>query len=199
VSTYAGDGGGAGGVGGVGGVGADAAGGCTNFEALSHEQLLAMLRTAQPDLVNSRAAALTAAAAALHSLSDDLHGHLGRLDWSGPAADAFRDWAGRISTATLQLGDYTATAGTGLSHAGDSLQSAISRMPGLPSGDLATVTASRSQGTPPYLSANPLTPAPDYLTPSQATAAQQRITAAHQEAIHQMTRVCTASGVTDVV
>lgn len=164
-------------------------GGCTNFEAMSHAQLLAMVKNAQPSVMTGRGDALNAAAKTLQEISDELHGHIGRLEWSGPASDAFRGWATQISTSTMQLGEYAGTAGSNIKTAGVTLAGVqgAGGIPPLPTADIATVNKRNAQ---------PLTFLPDdqmklhdftWVSALDASAAQTRINNAHQEAIHQMT------------
>ncbi|MDH6112458.1 uncharacterized protein YukE [Kitasatospora sp. MAP12-15] len=164
-------------------------GGCTNFEAMSHEQLLAMVKNAKPAEMTARGDALNAAATTLQQISNDLHSHIGRLEWSGPASDAFMGWATQVSSATLQLSEYAGTAGSNIKTAGVTLAGVqgAGGIPPLPTADIATVNKRNAQ---------PVTFLPDdqmklndftWVSALDASAAQTRINSAHQEAIHQMT------------
>ncbi|MFJ2820936.1 WXG100 family type VII secretion target [Streptomyces toxytricini] len=82
----------------------------TNFEGYTHQQLLAMVKTLNPDLVKTRAAQLIEAAEAITKIGEDLRNHKVK-GWEGEAALAFEQWASRASTATLHLGKYSASAG----------------------------------------------------------------------------------------
>ncbi|MFJ7259414.1 WXG100 family type VII secretion target [Streptomyces globosus] len=82
----------------------------TNFEGYTHQQLLAMVKTLNPDLVKTRATQLIEAAEAITKIGEDLRNHKVK-GWEGEAALAFEQWTSRASTATLHLGKYSAAAG----------------------------------------------------------------------------------------
>ncbi|WP_280726816.1 hypothetical protein [Kitasatospora sp. MAA4] len=155
---------------------------------MSHEQLLAMVQNAQPTVMTGRGAALTEASGTLKSLSDELHTHVGNLDWTGDAGDAFKGWANQVSASTLLLSEYAATAGSNISAAGNTLAGVKGSggIPPLPTTDIQTVNKRNSQPNN-FMPDSTQLSNPHWVTSLQASAAQTRIDNAHQEAIHQMT------------
>lgn len=92
----------------------------TDFEGHSHEQLLAMLASLDPETVKARATRLAEAAAAIREIGDSLKKH--RVDgWEGEAAHAFQDWVNRAGNATLLLGEYGAAGGRWMTQAAQTM------------------------------------------------------------------------------
>ncbi|MEV4194076.1 WXG100 family type VII secretion target [Streptomyces toxytricini] len=100
----------------------------TNFEGYTHQQLLAMVKTLNPDLVKTRSTQLTEAAKAITKIGEDLRNHK-VTGWEGEAALAFEQWASRASTATLHLGKYSAAAGTWMQRASQTMYEVKDNMP----------------------------------------------------------------------
>ncbi|MEU9939642.1 WXG100 family type VII secretion target [Streptomyces lavendulae] len=78
----------------------------TDFEAYSHEQLLAMIASLDSATVVARATQLQGAAIAIKGIGESLRKHQVK-GWEGVAADAFQQWVTRAGNATLRLADYS--------------------------------------------------------------------------------------------
>ncbi|MFG2391287.1 hypothetical protein ACGFYF_20595 [Streptomyces lavendulae] len=78
----------------------------TDFEAYSHEQLLAMIASLDSATVVARATQLQGAAIAIKDIGESLRKHQVK-GWEGVAADAFQQWVTRAGNATLRLADYS--------------------------------------------------------------------------------------------
>ncbi|MFJ4036419.1 WXG100 family type VII secretion target [Streptomyces griseoluteus] len=82
----------------------------TDFESMTHEQLAAMLKSADHESAAHLASKLSKAASTIGKIGDDLMKHVKDLEWQGKAGDSFRDWGGHTASATLRLGDYAGAA-----------------------------------------------------------------------------------------
>ncbi|WP_284578807.1 hypothetical protein [Streptomyces sp. 2P-4] len=88
----------------------------TNFEGYTHQQLLAMVKTLNPELVKTRSAQLIDAAKVIDGIGTALRKHK-VTGWEGKAALAFEQWARQAGNATGALADYSEAAGTWMQHA----------------------------------------------------------------------------------
>ncbi|MFB0629203.1 WXG100 family type VII secretion target [Streptomyces sp. AB3(2024)] len=78
----------------------------TDFEAYSHEQLLAMIASLDSATVVARATQLQGAAVAIKDIGESLRKHQ-VTGWEGEAADSFQEWVTWAGNATLRLADYS--------------------------------------------------------------------------------------------
>ncbi|WP_377269727.1 WXG100 family type VII secretion target [Peterkaempfera sp. SMS 1(5)a] len=182
----------------------------SNFEGESHGKLRAMVESSDPSFVMDVGTRLTNAHQVMQDIGNDLMDRMNALDWTGAAADSFKDWGRQVSKATLELSDYSGTAGTYMTSAGETLSTAKKAMPDVPESDMKTVAKHRSQpsarvggGLLGGLLGGPLGAVagsavgdkamkavdPNWVTDSEAHAAQTRIDSAHQQAIAQMEKV----------
>ncbi|MCX5378119.1 WXG100 family type VII secretion target [Streptomyces sp. NBC_00091] len=92
----------------------------TNFEGHSHEQLLAMIASLNPETVKARATQLTNAAAAIKEIGESLKKHQVK-GWEGEAAHKFQDWVSRAGSATLLLGKYSEAGGKWMTEAAQTM------------------------------------------------------------------------------
>ncbi|WP_055590271.1 WXG100 family type VII secretion target [Peterkaempfera griseoplana] len=182
----------------------------SNFEGESHSKLRAMVESSDPAFVMDVGARLTNAHQVMNDIGNDLMDRMNALDWTGAAADSFKDWGRQVSKATLELSEYSGTAGTYMTSAGETLSTAKKAMPEVPENDIKTVAKHRSQpsarvggGLLGGLVGGPLGAVagsvvgdkamnavdPNWVTDAEAHAAQTRIDSAHQQAIAQMEKV----------
>ncbi|MFE0460862.1 hypothetical protein ACFW1A_16590 [Kitasatospora sp. NPDC058965] len=163
------------------------------FDGMSHQQLLDMVKNAQPSVLSDRSSALTKAATDLADISGQLSAHSQHLEWTGPAADSFRDWVTKVADATTQLSGYATTASSQIEAAGTALGTAKA-MPGLPTDQLATVQTRTDQmkWATPDVDAQRSSVDRYWVTASQATAAQAQIDQDHQAAVSHMVSLAQA-------
>ncbi|WP_343235387.1 hypothetical protein [Streptomyces bauhiniae] len=82
----------------------------TDFESMTHEQLAAMLESADVASASHLSVKLSKAATTISEIGDGLMKHVKELEWQGKAGDSFRDWGGHTASATLHLGQYAQAA-----------------------------------------------------------------------------------------
>jgi uncharacterized protein YukE len=116
----------------------------TDFEGYSHAQLLDMIENTDPVKVTELAQRLDSISTKTEKIGTDLQTHMSKVEWRGPAGDAFRDWGSRVSSATLTLSDYSSTASIFMQNAGDVLGDVKRDMPKVPSLAYHTVVAYRT-------------------------------------------------------
>src|SRR4051794_10774967 len=80
--------------------------GPTNFEEYSHAALRSMLEGARPTELTTTGQKLMDSQATLESLTNALETRISRLDWTGKAADNFREWAGQVMVTTRKFADH---------------------------------------------------------------------------------------------
>ena len=113
----------------------------TDFESFSHEQLLAMIDSADPDALGGFGEKLTSAYGKINQIGTDLNNHIAYIDWGGTSGAAFKEWGKNVAKATLALGDYSKSTGSALSAAADTLRAVKRDMPKVPAGPKATYDA----------------------------------------------------------
>ncbi|MFF4651221.1 WXG100 family type VII secretion target [Streptomyces sp. NPDC001380] len=184
----------------------------SNFEGYDHAALKAMVHRADAGSVIDVGTRLTNAHTVMDSIGNELMSHMSNLDWAGDAADSFREWGRQVAKATLELSEYSRVAGDFMTNAGSTLCDVKKAIPDVPAKDMETVARHRAQpsaataitGTVVGAAlAGPLGAAagpsvadramkavnPDWVTASEAAAAQKRIDVAHQQAIAQMEKL----------
>jgi uncharacterized protein YukE len=182
----------------------------SNFEGDSHTRLKAMIHSSDPQFVMDVGTRLTKAHQTMEQLGNELMSRMGGLEWTGAAADSFKDWGTQVSKATLQPSEYTRVAGDFMTNAGETLSNVKAAMPDVPEKDIATVDKHRSQPSPTaggVVVGGLLGGAPgallggvaadramkvvdsSWVTASEASSAQTRINDAHQQAIAQMEKL----------
>ncbi|MFJ8074659.1 hypothetical protein ACIQ7Q_12180 [Streptomyces sp. NPDC096176] len=105
-------------------------GGRTNFDGLTHEQMLAWLDKADKDTVKAAADRLSAAAFDIREIAQQLKFRPERVEWEGEGFQAFVDWGASLSSATFRLADYSDEASKAMADAANviaEVQSAIPR------------------------------------------------------------------------
>ncbi|GAA0281180.1 hypothetical protein GCM10010302_18700 [Streptomyces polychromogenes] len=147
----------------------------TDFEAHSHEQLLAMIASLDPEAVRTRAAQLTEAAKAITEIGESLKRHRVR-GWEGEAAHSYQDWLSRAGSATLALGDYAEAGGRWLTHAAQTMVEVRANTP-----RYDTTAAETLRATTPHPND------PDARLLSQK--AHTKLTTDHARAVQQLTKL----------
>ncbi|MFE2248598.1 WXG100 family type VII secretion target [Streptomyces lavendulae] len=92
----------------------------TDFEAYSHEQLLAMIASLDSATVVARATQLQGAAVVIKGIGESLRKHQVK-GWEGEAADRFQEWVTRAGNATLRLADYSEEGSKWMTHAAQTM------------------------------------------------------------------------------
>ncbi|MEU4012789.1 hypothetical protein AB0H30_30590 [Streptomyces pseudogriseolus] len=168
--------------------------GRTDFESMTHEQLVALLDSASPEGAAQLATKLSKASSTITKIGDDLMTYVKGLEWKGEGGDAFRDWGGQSAAATLRLGQYAEVASRWLSTVAQAVAEAKAAIPATSEttqakADLAkarkTLAAAQDPGARNDPDARKLT----QTAQSDAAAAQQRMEAARAEAIQQLRKL----------
>ncbi|MFJ6212627.1 WXG100 family type VII secretion target [Streptomyces sp. NPDC092296] len=182
----------------------------SDFEAQSHARLKAMVETSDPSFVMNVGTRLTNAHQVMEELGNDLMNRMAGLEWTGAAADSFKEWGRQVSKATLELSEYSRVAGDFMTNAGETLSNVKAAMPEVPEDDIAKVARHKAQPSPTVggsIVGGLLGGAPgalvggavadramkavdsDWVTADEAKAAQTRVDSAHQQAIAQMEKL----------
>ncbi|WP_031521665.1 WXG100 family type VII secretion target [Streptomyces sp. NRRL F-5123] len=106
--------------------------GQTDFETFTHEQLLAMIRHADPETIAPVGDHLGLAVERIARIGADLDRHIACVDWEGASGAAFREWGRHVARATLGLSDYAHSTAKALTHAADTLRTVKRDMPPVP-------------------------------------------------------------------
>ncbi|WP_158939388.1 hypothetical protein [Streptomyces sp. NRRL S-87] len=101
----------------------------TNFEGYSHQALLDMLESANAATAKDLGTQLTEAARTIKEIGEDLKAHAPKVVWEGEGGDAFREWVNATGNATLRLGEYSATGGTWMTNAAQTIVEVKANMP----------------------------------------------------------------------
>ncbi|MDK9501000.1 hypothetical protein QEZ40_007204 [Streptomyces katrae] len=147
----------------------------TNFEGYSHEQLLAMIASVNPETVKARATQLADAAKALNEIGDSLKRHQVK-GWEGEAAHSFQDWVSRTGSATLALGKFSEVAGTWMESAAQTMVEVKANTP-----KYDTAAAENLEAAHKYHND------PDAQKAGQT--AHSKLTSDHQQAVQQLTKL----------
>lgn len=114
----------------------------TDFESHTHQQLLAMLASANAETLKTRGAQLTDAAAAIKEIGESLKDHR-VTGWEGESATAFQEWVNQTGNATLRLSEYSAEGGKQMTHASQVVIEVKANMPSYDTGAAANLKAAR--------------------------------------------------------
>ncbi|MFD5423295.1 hypothetical protein ACFWJT_35430 [Streptomyces sp. NPDC127069] len=147
----------------------------TDFEGYSHEQLLAMIASLDPETVKTRATQLADAAIALNEIGDSLKRHEVK-GWEGDAADAFQEWVSRAGSATLTLGKYSDTGSQWMQHVAQTMVEVQANTPKYDKGAAENLEAARKYHND-----------PDAQQVGQT--ANAKLTADHEQAVQQLTKL----------
>ncbi|MEU6867070.1 hypothetical protein ABZ924_28105 [Streptomyces sp. NPDC046876] len=147
----------------------------TNFEGFTHQQLLAMVASLDPETVKARSTLLTEAAKTIEKIGNDLKKYKVQ-GWEGEAAVAFEDWASRTGSATLLLSKYSAEGGKWM---GEAAQTMIEVKKNIPAYDSSTAEN--------YEAARKYHNDPD--AQKLASEAHAKLSGDHQKAIDALTKL----------
>ncbi|MFJ4011392.1 hypothetical protein [Streptomyces sp. NPDC090026] len=82
----------------------------TDFEAQTHDALLAMIKGANSESAAELAQRLSKASSVITRVGEGMKAHMTRVVWQGEGGESFRDWGHKAVMATLELGGYTQKA-----------------------------------------------------------------------------------------
>ncbi|MFF4328698.1 WXG100 family type VII secretion target [Streptomyces sp. NPDC001591] len=147
----------------------------TNFEGYSHEQLLAMIASLDPETVKARATQLAEAAKAIKEIGKSLKDHK-PSGWEGEAAHALEVWLRSTGNATLSLGDYSEAGSTWLTHAAQTMVEVKANTPKYDRAAADDLAAARTAHNDPDAQ-------------QLAQTSHTKLTTDHQQAIQQLTKL----------
>lgn len=101
----------------------------TDFDAMSHEEMLAWLDAANSGHVQSGADQLIAAAKEIRKIGEEFKVRPQWVRWKGEGADSFRTWAGDLANATLRLADFSEDASSWMGRASSAIAQAQASIP----------------------------------------------------------------------
>ncbi|MGC8918563.1 hypothetical protein AB7952_05690 [Streptomyces sp. PG2] len=101
----------------------------TDFESMTHEQLAALLASANTAGASHLFSKLSKAASTITKIGDDLMTYVKGLEWQGEGGDAFRDWGGQTASSTLRLGQYAEVAARWMGTVSQAIAEAKAAMP----------------------------------------------------------------------
>ncbi|MDX3092342.1 hypothetical protein PV620_29625 [Streptomyces sp. ME02-6978a] len=166
----------------------------TDFESMTHEQLAALLASANTAGASHLSSKLSKAASTITKIGDDLMTYVKGLEWQGEGGDAFRDWGGQTASSTLRLGQYAEVAARWMGTVSQAIAEAKAAMPDVSETtraktDLAdahkTITAANQPGGHNDPDAQKLAAT----ARTDAAAAEHRMEAARGEAIQQLRKL----------
>ncbi|MFB8777521.1 hypothetical protein [Streptomyces broussonetiae] len=103
--------------------------GSTNFEGYDLNDMIDIVESANPELLETAGTALVDARDAIKEAADELAQNLGRIDWEGEAHTAFADWGDSLIKTAQGIADYADVIGTQVIAAGSGLASVRKSMP----------------------------------------------------------------------
>ncbi|MFJ1736986.1 hypothetical protein [Streptomyces sp. NPDC088254] len=103
--------------------------GKTSFEGYDLNEMIDIVESSNPELVESAGTALVAARDAITKAAEELSLNLGDVDWKGEAHTAFTTWGNDLVTTAYGLADYADVVGTQVLAASSGLASVRKSMP----------------------------------------------------------------------
>lgn len=166
----------------------------TDFESMTHEQLAALLGSANTAGAAHLSSKLSQAASTITKIGDDLMTYVKGLEWQGEGGDAFRDWGGQTASSTLRLGQYAEVASRWMGTVSQAIAEAKAAMPDVSETtraktDLADAHKTINVAQQPGAHNDPDAQKLAATARTDAAAAQHRIEAARGEAIQQMQKL----------
>ncbi|MEV4684779.1 hypothetical protein [Streptomyces kurssanovii] len=154
---------------------------------MTHQQLVALLASADPSGASTLATKLAKASTAITKIGEDIRAHVTGLPWHGEGGDAFRNWGSQTASATLRLGQYSEVASRWMEQVALAITEAKAAMPPLSEttqaqGALRKAESALAAATDPANRNDPDARTVATTAQSDATAAQGRIDAARGEA-----------------
>ncbi|MFB7412964.1 hypothetical protein ACFCZ2_37900 [Streptomyces sp. NPDC056202] len=120
-------------------------GGGTDFESMSHQQMLAWLDEASEAGVRLAGDRLKAASVELERIAKELKSRSGRVDWKGKAEQAFNEWAADVVSSTFSLSSYSGRGAEEMHKTAQAIASAKSAMPRYTSHESAKANLAAAQ------------------------------------------------------
>ncbi|MFF1959470.1 coiled-coil domain-containing protein [Streptomyces sp. NPDC058220] len=166
----------------------------TPFESMTHAELTALLSSASKETAMMLAGKLTAAAATINDIGEDLKARVRIVRWDGQAGDNFREWGDQTANATLLLGSYAENAATWMTQVTQAITEAHANMP-LTSdtesaqASLRTAEKNLAAATDPRSRNDPDARTAAQTSRSDAASAQASLDATHAEAVRQMRKL----------
>jgi uncharacterized protein YukE len=103
--------------------------GRTNFEGYDLNDMIDIVESAKPELLESAGTAMIAARDAIKKAAEELKDNLPGVDWEGEAHTAFDSWAKSLVKTAEGVGEYADIVGTQVLAAGSGLASVRKSMP----------------------------------------------------------------------
>ncbi|CAL9414077.1 hypothetical protein SUDANB130_01712 [Streptomyces sp. enrichment culture] len=103
--------------------------GSTNFEGYDLNDMVDIVESANPELLESAAEALVQARDAIRTAAEELHKDIGGVDWKGESNTAFTKWADSLVKTAEGIADYADVVGTQVLAASSGLASVRKSMP----------------------------------------------------------------------
>ena len=101
----------------------------TDFQSMTHEDLLALIEGTNAETAADLAKKLSKAASKITQIGDGLRTHMTRVVWKGEGATAFENWGHQAAMATLELGKYSENAASWLQEVATAIAQAKSAVP----------------------------------------------------------------------
>lgn len=166
----------------------------TDFESMTHEQLVALLTSASPAGASDLATKLARASSVITKIGEDLKEYVTGLPWHGECGDAFRNWGGQTAGATLRLGEYSKGASRWMEEVSQAITEAKAAMPPLSEttqaqSDLRSAQQAHDVATDPKNRNDTDARGAARTAQSDAAAAQGRIDAARFEAVQRLRKL----------
>ncbi|MFD9034581.1 hypothetical protein ACFVZW_26105 [Streptomyces sp. NPDC059567] len=101
----------------------------TDFQSMSHQQMINWLDEASSFYVREAADRLAAAAVKLDEIAAQVKARPGRVEWQGEAEKAFMEWTANLASSTRSLSDFSENAAGRLRDVAVSIAAAQSAIP----------------------------------------------------------------------
>lgn len=166
----------------------------TDFESMSHQQLVALIAPASPAGASTLSTKLAQASSAITKIGEDLKEYVTGLPWHGEGGDAFREWGGQTASATLRLGEYSKGASRWMELVAEAITEAKAAMPPVSEttraqADLRKAESAYGVATDPANRNDPDARGAAQSAQSDAAAAQARMDAARFEAAQRLRKL----------
>lgn len=119
----------------------------TDFESMTHQQLVALIASANPTGASNLASRLSQASSTITSIGEDIRAYVTGLPWHGEGGDAFRAWGGQMASTTLRLGEYSRGASQWMEEVAQAIGEAKAAMPPISETTRAQNALTKANGT----------------------------------------------------
>ncbi|MDQ1008165.1 uncharacterized protein YukE [Streptomyces sp. V4I23] len=166
----------------------------TDFESMTHQQLVALIASASPAGASNLSTKLAQASSAITKIGEDLKEYVTGLPWHGEGGDAFREWGAQTASATLWLGEYSKGASRWMELVAQAISEAKAAMPPISEttraqADLRKAESAYGVATDPANRNDPDARGAAQSAQSDAAAAQGRLDAARFEAAQRLRKL----------